>query len=174
MRECIKMPSDARNWFVVATQPNRENVATAHLLNQGFEVFLPARRSTLRRNRRLETGRSPLFPGYLFVSFDGSPASVRSINGTRGVKYLLLSGKSPSPLPDGFVDTLLANLHDDGTVSHRLVMNPGDRIQIASGPLVHQIGELLNMDERGRVKVLLELLSGKVAVATEAANLLPA
>lgn len=161
-------------WSVVSSRVGRERLACAHLRNQGFGVFLPLHRRTARHSRRLRTVLAPLFPGYVFVAFDGSPRLVRAISGTRGVKQLLMCGERPSTLPAGFVEGLAAGADGDGVVCYRSQLSAGDTIEVAAGPFARQVGELLSMDDRGRVTVLLELMSTKVPVATQVSNLLPA
>jgi transcription antitermination factor NusG len=69
---------------------------------------------------------------------------------------------------------LKQNLEGEGTVSMRCMLHRGDKVEIASGPFSRQVGELLSMDDRGRVRVLLSLLSTQVEVSTQVGNLLPA
>lgn len=63
--------TEARNWYVLVTNPNSEKKAVGELRRAGFRVFLPSQ-SIQQRNRK--TGvRSvrfrPLLTGYLFLKF---------------------------------------------------------------------------------------------------------
>lgn len=63
--------AEARNWYVVVTNPNNEKKAVGELRRAGFRVFLPSR-SIQQRNRK--TGERsvrfrPLLTGYLFLKF---------------------------------------------------------------------------------------------------------
>ena len=162
-----------RNWFVIASQSGKESIARQNLKNQDIECFLPARKKTVHHLGRTETVIAPLFPGYIFARFEAGPAMIRAVNGTRGVKYLLSNCGMPSVLPCDFVDGLLCALDRDGVVSHQRYLKPGDQVEFASGPFASQIGELMDMDERGRVTVLLNTLSSHIPVATTVSNLLP-
>lgn len=161
-------------WYVAATKPARERVAELHLRNQAFRVFLPLRKKSVRQARRMTTQRVPLFPGYLFVQLDIGTARWRSINGTIGVKRLIAQDERPVPLPDGFIDALVANLAPDGTFDYGSRLAVGDRVELVAGPFARQVGELSRLDDRGRVCVLLNLLSGVVPVRTRVDNLVPA
>lgn len=163
-----------KRWFVITTLSAREELAAGQLSNQNIEAFLPMRHKTVRRARKLATVQAPLFPGYLFAAFDYSPQLIRAVNGTRGVKYLITCGENPSALPAGFVEALQESVDNDGIVSLGPTLSPGDRVELASGPFAKQIGELLRLDDRGRVTVLLSLLSTRVRVSTDLSNLLPA
>ena len=58
------------NWYAVQTQPNRENLAVFQLERQGYDVWMPCYERIVRHARQAKRVRSPLFPGYLFISFD--------------------------------------------------------------------------------------------------------
>lgn len=161
-------------WFVVATKAHCEHVARRQLANQHFETFLPLRRKTVRSARKLKERKAPLFPGYLFTRFDIHRARWRSINGTTGVRHIIMQDERPVPLPEGFVETLAGLALDDGTLAYGHDLKIGDTVEIACGPFGRQIGQLIALDDQGRVAVLLRLLSTLVPVRTEIENLLPA
>jgi len=161
-------------WFVVATKAHYERIAQRHLANQHFETFLPLRRKTVRSARRLCLRMAPLFPGYLFIRLDILRARWRSINGTVGVRYIITQDERPVPLPKGFVETLIGFTQEDGALGYGHALKVGDAVEIACGPFGRQVGELIALDDRGRVAVLLKLLSTVVPVRTEMTNLLPA
>ena len=48
------------------------------------------------------------------------------------------------------------------------------RYRVIGGPMTDFIGELLSLDDNGRVRVLLEIMSGKVVVTLDRKNLHPA
>lgn len=161
------------NWYAFKTQPVRELLAVQHLENQEFEVLMPMMKTTVRRNKRLQDTRTPLFPGYGFVRFDGSIRNWRSINATRGVSYLIAKQDRPSPLDDDVIASICALVEGDGAVSFRHVLKPGDTVEFTSGPFARQIGKLTKMDKNGRIEVLLKLVSGAFAIRTDSATILP-
>jgi transcription elongation factor/antiterminator RfaH len=161
-------------WYVVATQPGREQVANRHLRNQHFEVFLPLRKKSIRHARKMTDRLAPLFPGYLFIQLDPSEAHWRPVNGTYGVKHMISGENRPLALPAGFVETLQANLTLEGSVCHQPSLRKGDQVEVMAGPFATRVGELIDMDDRGRVEVLMRLLSASVPVKTTIDNLLPA
>ena len=120
------------------------------------------------------TRTTPLFPSYLFVHMNVRAVRWQAINSTLGVKHLLSQNERPLALPGGFVDSLRAAATVDGTVNSMLTLKSGDRVEIIAGPFASKIGELLHLDDCGRVAVLLDFLSTKVPVRTTVKNLLPA
>lgn len=163
-----------QRWYVAATQPSRELLAQRHLRNQDFEVFLPRRARRVRHAGKTTSVLSPLFPGYLFIGMDPSVVRWRSINGTIGVRHILCADERPLPLPRGFVERLHSLADEHGCIAHDDGLKAGDRAVVVGGPFADRVGTLLSMDGKGRVKLLIELLSASVPLEMQAENLLPA
>src|ERR1041385_189942 len=101
-------------WYVVHTQPCSEDRASLRLAAQGYRVFCPRLRKTVRHARKSESKLVPLFPGYLFLRLDVSRDRWRAVNGTRGVIRLLAQGDVPQTVPAGIVEDLKSHVdtHD--------------------------------------------------------------
>lgn len=165
--------TSCKNWYVVETRPHKETVAAHNLRKQGFVVFLPLMRRTVRHARQTLVRKAPLFPAYLFVDAS-SAARWRSVNGTFGAKRIIASNDRPVTVERGFVETLLARAGSDGVIGFGRELKRGDRVELVEGPFARQIGNLVDFDDRGRVTVLMEFLATRVPVRTTAGNLLPA
>lgn len=96
------------HWYVAQTEPRAEDRAIAHLERQGYQVFCPRYRKTVRHARNARQILAPLFPNYLFLHLDTSRDLWRAVNGTRGVMRLISQGEAPAPLPHGIVGDLLS------------------------------------------------------------------
>jgi transcription antitermination factor NusG len=156
-------------WYALSTQPHKESRAESNLKCQGFDVVHLRRRKTIKHARRFHTVMAPLFPGYLFVRLNLSSQRWRAINGSYGVRSLIMAGERPVPVPNGIVETLI-DLH--GPARLRLnSLKVGQRVRLVEGPFAEMIGELEQLDDAGRVRVLLELLGTKVPVHTTADGL---
>ncbi|MEX0852708.1 MAG: transcriptional activator RfaH [Bauldia sp.] len=161
-------------WYAVHSQPHRERRAAAHLGLQGFRAFLPLHARTVRHARRFRTVLAPFFPRYLFVEMVLGRDRWRSVNGTVGVARLVMEGDQPMPVAPGVVEALLALADSSGLLSLERRLEPGQRVRIVTGPLAGLVGQLAALDERGRVKVLLDVLGTRVPVLTSGARLVPA
>ena len=147
------------NWYAVQTQPNRENLAVAHLERQGFDVWLPRIEQIIRHARQTKRVRRPLFPGYLFINLDLETTMWRTINGTVGVKNIVSCGHTPSVVDREFITVLKASESLEGFVdTGNDNLRPGQDVEILSGPMAGQIGKLLRLDAGNRVTVLLQML----------------
>ena len=158
--------SPDERWFAVQCKRNREHGAAIQLHNQGFMVFLPLREKTWRHAHRIEVRRVPFFPGYLFVALDLDHDQWRSVNGTIGVRRLVTAGGDarPAPLPRGVVETWRSETDDQGCLRRVEPLRVGQAVRIQSGPLGDRLGEIVDLDDAGRVRVLIEILGGRVPV----------
>ena len=139
----------------------------AHLERQGFEAYLPKILTTRRHGRRFVTLKMPLFPRYGFVRLDLSRDRWRSVNGTIGVASLVMGRDLPLPVPEGIVEDLLSASDPEGLVDFDRGFRPGDVVTIAVGPFAGAAGTLVRLDAKGRVEMLLALLSGSVRVTVD-------
>ena len=154
---------DAR-WYAVQCQPHRERGAAVHLANQNFEAFLPYREKTRRHARKIETVRVPFFPGYLFVRLDLTRDRWRSVNGTFGVVRIVMQGERPAPAPRGVVEGLKDACGEDDMLCWQAALTLGQSVRVLTGPFTDFIGELDQLTDTGRVRVLLNIMGGGVPV----------
>jgi transcriptional antiterminator RfaH len=152
-------------WYVARTLPQRELHAARQLNNQNFATFVPRYLKNRRHARKVETISAPLFPRYIFVVVDRTRDRWRSINGTLGVDRLLMYGGEPQPVPQGVVENLITAVDPEGNVRFDSQLKQGEAVRVMAGPFADLIGRLEALDDNGRVRVLLEILGGKVRVA---------
>ncbi len=172
--EDIGKESPGALWYVVHTRARAECQVIYYLEMQDYLVFCPRYSKTVRHARKATNVLVPLFPNYLFVSFDISRDQWRAINGTRGVVRLLMQGETPQPVPSGFVDSLQAQLRADAAGNWTPAFRIGETVRIAGGPFSELLGTLEYSDAAGRVRVLLDLLGRSVTVALRRDAIMPA
>ena len=151
-------------WYVVSTQPQKEERAREHLLRQGFDVYLPRWRKRRSHARRVEWVPAPLFPRYLFVGFDIEITRWRAINSTIGVSYLVCNGGMPLPLPNGIVEAIRAREADSGLIEIKPAFRMGQPVIVGEGAFLDQIGLFEHTNDDERVTILLNLLGREVRV----------
>jgi len=165
--------SDSERWFAVHTLPFAEARAEAHLRRQGFRTFQPKRHKTVRHARRLSTVEAPFFPRYLFIVLDLARHQWRSVNGTFGVSRLVMRGDQPHPVPRGVVEALIEAADARGILQLARKLQVGSPVRLMAGPFAEQLAILNNLDDSGRVRVLLDILGRQVAISTGANDVLP-
>ena len=165
---------DDFRWYVVNTQPHAENRVIRNLQRQGYRVFCPRLRKTVRHARKIKVSLVPLFPSYVFVQIDICSQQWRSVSGTFGVARLIMQGELPQPVPPGIVEVLLDGAGSEGEMAWTSPLNVGQAVRISEGPLSGLLATLEQLDERGRVRVLLQLLGRAVSVSMHRDVLTPA
>lgn len=154
------------SWTVAYTQILKEKVAKQNLLEQEFEVYLPMFKKTRRHARRVDEVLTPLFPRYLFVGIDLEVAHWRSVNGTRGVSYLLVNDDRPVLIPNNIIEDLKAR-EENGLVpaTSLLLFAKGDKVRILEGAFKDQVATFENLDSKKRVQLLLSFLGRETKVS---------
>lgn len=160
-----------KGWFVVMALPRQEERALLNLARQGFEAFIPKRSETRRVRQRFVTQLKPVFPRYLLVNLDIARDPWHSINSTYGVSKIVRFGLRPAPLPEGVAETLRASLDENGILQFEDPLKPGDRVRLVKGPFAAQLGVLQSLDAKGRVKLLLEMLGGHIAMTADRSDI---
>jgi transcriptional antiterminator RfaH len=160
-------------WFVVHTQPRRENVAETTLAGVCLETFCPRyrKRTIIRGYRR--TVSLPLFPGYLFARFE--PGRFRAVHYAQGVCGVVRAGDEPATVPAEMVEAVAARLVG-GYVRLTPGFVPGHRVAIAAGPLAGFEGVFEEWrSDHERVAILLDRLgySARVIVDRDLVQAVP-
>jgi transcription elongation factor/antiterminator RfaH len=164
---------ERERWYVVHTQPQREHTAQHHLEAQEFRTFLPRYRRTVRHARMLKTILAPLFSRYLFIALDLRRDRWRSVNGSYGVATLVMQRENPVPVLRGAVEALLASATSSSIVPFCSEMQPGQPVRFVAGPFAEQFGILDHISNSGRVRVLLEMMSGRIPVELQGSDVVP-
>ncbi len=164
---------EGERWYAVHTLPFAEGRAEVQLNRQGFRTFQPRRHKTVRHARKLSTVEAPFFPRYLFLLLDVARQRWRSVNGTFGVSRLVMRGDEPQPVPRGVVEALIAAADARGILQLASKLQVGGSVRLMAGPFAEHLAILDELDDSGRVRVLLDILGRQVAISTVANNVLP-
>ncbi len=164
-----------KRWYVVNTLPHQEMRAVTNLRQQGYHAWLPSIFRSRRHARRIDTVRTPLFPGYLFVELDIDCEAWSSINGTFGVRRLICQRERPTAVPGSFMTALRETLDDKNSVAMPdMGLQPGTKVRMIAGPFVNCIGTLLSLAAKDRVALLLNVLGQEVSTVVSRRILVPA
>jgi transcriptional antiterminator RfaH len=159
------------SWFLAQLKPNCANIADKNLKRQGFQTFLPMEEETKQRNGKFVTAMRPLFPGYIFVSFDVAGGFWRTVNSTHGITRLVSFGKEPTAVPLDLVSQLMLRCDAEGKLLPPKLLKPGDQVTLTKGPFVNFVAEVEKIAPDRRVWVLMELMGGQTRVAVGADQL---
>lgn len=163
--------SETLRWYVVRTQARKEAFGCRNLERQGFCTFVPQLPRTVRHGRRVALVDRPLFPRYIFVALDLQRDRWRSVLGTFGVSSVIMQGDYPQPVPRGVVEELVQASTPGEGLDFRHLLKVGSRVRLLAGPFAGRIGEMLEMSDGDRVRILLEILGADRVVMADVRNL---
>ncbi len=150
-----------KNWFCVRSQPKRERIAYSQLCTlPDVTVLLPQICYPKANRVRKRHVTEPIFPGYLFVEFDPAE-SLRAVNYTQGLAYIVRQGKELATIPQYFIDELQAIMPKDSDVLSLAEADIclDDSINFISGIFMADEGKVKSMaPAEKRIEVLLEVL----------------
>jgi transcriptional antiterminator RfaH len=158
----------ATSWYLAQLKPNSMKIANRNLKRQGFPTFLPVEEVTKRAKSKFVTAERPIFPGYIFVSFDVTKGGWRAINSTNGITRLVSFGKDPALVPLDIISGLMLRCDVQGKLMSPKLLSPGDQVAMTHGPFADFLAEVEKTDPDRRVWILLDIMGGKTRVAVNA------
>ena len=159
------------DWFVIQYRPNSSSLAKRHLERQGVETFLPLIEDTKRRSSYFLTNFKPLFPGYMFISFDASKFHWLTINSTVGVRKILAVENTPKIIPKNFIHPLRLKCDPDGKLVKETNFRIGDKARVLKGPFAQMIGRIEKVNKNERITILFEILGRETTASISSAAL---
>jgi transcription elongation factor/antiterminator RfaH len=152
----------SKHWYVIYSKARKEHHAQFQLARKGIASFfprlkLPASNEGLRRI-------VPLFPNYLFVRLNLETEFLHVV-WTPGVKQFVSFSDAPLPLEENIIRFLKENADREGVIPARSQLQRGQAVEIAEGPFSGLAAIIQDPpDPKGRVKVLLKLMSRNITV----------
>src|SRR5579883_492907 len=153
---------DADLWYALQVRSNFEKVTAAHLQSRGFAPLLPLYRSRRTWSDRLTTIDLPLFPGYLFCSFDINKRL--PVLSTPGVVKVVGAGNRPIPVHLDQIKALHAIGEAGCPAEPWPYLEAGQRVRIERGVLCGIEGVLIEIRKVHRIVVSVTLLQRSVSV----------
>jgi transcription antitermination factor NusG len=116
----------------------------------------------------------PLFPGYVFASFDLSRVS--DVLRVPGLVSIVGFGNSYCPVDDAEIEALCILMASGIDVQRNLEFRPGAKVRVRNGPLEGLEGVLVEIKNQHRLIVSVSLLQRSVGVDVDdvMVELLPA
>jgi transcriptional antiterminator RfaH len=156
----------SKEWFVLQYKPNSHKYAAKNLIRQGFEVFLPLHSTTTRKASRFTSTVQPLFPGYMFITFDRAEFKWRSINNTYGVTRLITFNSTLKSIPTTFINNLKMRYDLAGKLLPVKKLKKGDQVKISNGPFTNFVATIETYETEQRIWILMELMGRKTKIQT--------
>jgi transcriptional antiterminator RfaH len=157
----------SKEWFVLQFKPNSHHRAIKNLTQQGFETFLPLHNTTFRKSSRFINTVQPLFPGYMFISFDRTKLEWHKINNTYGVSGLVTFNSLLKSIPTSFIDSLMKRYDLSGNLLPMQKLKKGDQVKVLSGPFANFIATVEKYETDQRIWILMDLMGRKTKIQTQ-------
>ena len=163
-----------KKWYVIRTKANQEKRAKKNLDTQGFMTFCPffSYGHVLSPIRKFNS----LFPSYMFVKLDIEKDNWSKINNTFGViEILKVSSQIPCPISTDFITRLKKLCTKESLIRNSYFdFNKGQKVRLIDGPFFNSIAEVIQMDSKERVSILLKIFSRKIKILVAKKNIIPA
>ena len=152
----LQAPSQLK-WYCLKCQPRMEPLVAANLRKlQDVEVFFPQTVITKKTAEGKRVIRKPLFPGYLFTSFD-PVHSMRTVHYCQGVSYIVRHGLEPVEVPPEIVSDLFSMTTEEGVLEVPAApLEVGQTVRVLHGLFEGSEGKVLKLiPAQKRVQLLL-------------------
>ena len=159
-------------WFLLQFKANAHRLAERNLKRQGFKTFLPVQEVNGKRLKFGTTYLRPLFPGYMFVSFEKNKTPWHKINNTCGVSRLVSFDGYPKPIAHEFISGLISRCSASGKLLSPECLKKGSRVKLVSGPFADFLGKVEEIDANKRIWILLDFMGKKTMAAVKAEKVL--
>jgi len=163
----------SKEWFILQFKSNSHHQANKNLNQQGFETFLPLNNTTSRNASRFTNANRPLFPGYMFITFDRTDSKWHKINNTYGVSRLVTFNSTLKSIPDIFVNNLMKRYDLSGNLLPIKKLNKGDQVKIFKGPFANFAATVEKYEDDQRIWILIDLMGRKTKIHTSSDGLQP-
>ena len=159
----------SKEWFILQFKPNAHHQASKNLNQQGFETFLPLNNTTSRNASRFINANRPLFPGYMFITFDRAETKWHKINNTYGVSRLVTFNSTIKSIPDIFVNNLMKRYDLSGNLLPIKKLKKGNQVKLIKGPFANFAATVEKYEDDQRIWILMDLMGrkSKIQAATE-------
>ena len=163
----------SEEWFILQLKPNSHQKAKKNLSQQGFKTFSPLHEISSPKASRFITKTKPLFPGYMFISFDKEESKWHKINSTYGVSRLITFNSILKSIPTSFVDNLMKRYDLSGKLLPIKKLEKGDQVSVSKGQFANFIATVEKYEDEQRIWVLMDLMGRETKIHTSSDALQP-
>jgi transcription antitermination factor NusG len=155
-----------KRWAVLRAQAHREAFVAQSVSSRGVECYIPVRPA------RKPGAANILFPGYVFAQVSPSSDDLLRIRSAPGVAYVLPRTGAPALLPDPLIGAIRAKEEELRARPAARQFSNGEQVRVLTGPFKWVEGVFdRKLSASGRVRILLSLASGGMAVQMSATDL---
>ena len=158
-------------WYALQVRSRWEGSIATLLSGKGYETLLPTYKLKRRWSGRLKEVNAPLFPGYVFCSFDVLKRLPILI--TPGVIAVVGRGRVPVPLETSEISAVQTLVSSGLPAEPCPYLEVGQKVRIESDALRGVEGILIAFKGSRRIVVSVSLLRRSVALEIDRARVIP-
>lgn len=151
------------NWYALKVRVGSEATVVNALLSRGLNPYCPTQKERRRYSDRMKVVERPVFPGYVFCSFDIEKKL--PIVSCPGVDYIVGFAGTAAAIPELQIESIRRIVCAGAVTNDRFVS--GDKIRITHGPLAGVEGVLVREPRGTRLVVSIELLNQSASLFIE-------
>ena len=155
-----------KKWYILQFKPNAHSQAVKNLNQQNFKTFLPLHDTSSKNSSRFRSAIRPLFPGYMFISFDVEETGWEKINTTYGVSRLVTFNSKLPSVPSIIIDSLIMRCDFLGKLSPAKEFKKGNKVKLVKGPFINFIATIESYETDKRIWILIEFMGRQSKIQT--------
>jgi transcriptional antiterminator NusG len=152
-------------WYALQVRSRAEKSTAFQLRCRGYEVLLPTWKASHLLNGKPVDVELPVFPGYLFCSFDVTRRL--PILTTPGVKAVVSVGRIPAPVDQHEIAHIQKVMQMGLALEPHQYLREGMDVELTSGPLRGLSAKVIRMKDSQRIVLGVTLLQRAVSVEVE-------
>jgi len=160
-----------RLWYALYVRSHFERVTEQCLRGKGYRAFSPFCQILRKRSDRTKKLELPLFPSYVFCSFDANQRL--PILTTPGVVNVVGAGNVPEPVRLSEIESIQKVAESGRAVQPWPFLREGQKVRIDAGPLSGTEGVLLRVKDALHLVVSITLLQRSIAIVVDQESVLP-
>ncbi len=157
-------------WYAVQTRSRFEKVVSAELGSKGVENYLPLNEEFHHWQDRKKLVHQPIFPGYVFARFVDHHSARLAVLRSNGAVRILGSGGSLESVTDTEIVSIQRLLQSGKQFCSNPFLREGSWVRVRRGPLKGIEGLLVQMKNRSRLVLSVNLLSQSVATEVDSCD----
>ena len=159
---------EEKKWHAVFTKPHCEKKVADILTRKGIENYCPQHKVYNQGNDRRKIIHAPLFPSFVFVRISMDEISI--VRQTHGIINFIFWLSKPAIIRDKEIEIIRRFLKEHSFVElEKVDVHPNDVVQINSGPLIEQEGNMVSIKNKF-VKMILPSLGYIMCAEHETVN----
>lgn len=175
-------------WYVIVVQPNAEFATVERLHDASIRSYCPkvyrwvaTKQLLANGQRKMEKHPRPMFPGYLLIDrrrgqdHFGTPLAVKGVRDYLWREAIDRHGnatREPCWIPDALYDAMLAReAEGEAAKKPKSQFKVGEQLRVIDGSFRDFLAEVEEIDDRGRVRVLIDIFARRTPVDLAATQL---